>query len=316
MKNKKTYFALIGIFFLTLSMFIPLMAQGQATINIHEPIFGTYGNYLYDLFPNAPALSHTSAINTVFTANQTAYLYYVTLQLKKEGTLLDAGLRMALVNYTGSIDAHTAYPEYPTQEAFETSSNIIYSDDLTTSYDTYTFVFNGTTLLTAGQNYSLIVYVAAHTYDDAYNYFMLQMHTAGADEFSCHYHNGGWSAIAGDHAPNMIVAGFAEAATTPLTTPTPTTSNSGNWIDDEYGATNEGIQFLTDYMPLFVPLFLILICGFLGWYFAGAWGFFAGFNVGVIVSYTFGQVELWVLVLVAVIDAVLIFGNIKLGKGE
>lgn len=298
-------------------MFAPLLAQGQELITIYDQTDSERYKSLADLFPGTT--SSKSALAIIFTAEQTAYLTQVTTSIYKHPAAV-ATLTMAITNYTGTISGttgDTAYPLYPSQVAYETS-NTIYSSDIVNSVTedmTQTFQFNGTYLMTAGQNYSLILYVSGMTHlEPSYDFILVRVGDTDATNAGATYHNGGWQAA--QDVMTLDVYGQAEAATTPIPTVTASpTASSGNWIDDQYGATNEGIAFLTDYMPVFVPLILILVCGFLGYYFAGAWGFFAGFNIGTILAFTFGYLELWAIVLIAVIDAVLIFGNIKLGKG-
>lgn len=96
--------------------------------------------------------------------------------------------------------------------------------------------------------------------------------------------------------------------------PTPST---GNWIDDTYGTINPGLQWLDTTLPFFVPLILIMSCGFLGFFFTrgNGWGFFAGLNLGFILSVAFGFLGPWAIVLLGVIDIVFVYGTSRSNGG-
>lgn len=67
-----------------------------------------------------------------------------------------------------------------------------------------------------------------------------------------------------------------------------------------------------------LPLAIVLGCAFGCWYMAGAWGFFAGLNVGVIITFVVlgtAYMPLWAVVVIILVDALLLFGKIGFSRG-
>lgn len=59
------------------------------------------------------------------------------------------------------------------------------------------------------------------------------------------------------------------------------------------------------------PLLVILISGFAGYFFAKTVGFIAGLNVGVLLATLYLDFPEYALIVMAIIDVLLIFGDLK-----
>jgi len=60
-----------------------------------------------------------------------------------------------------------------------------------------------------------------------------------------------------------------------------------------------------------IPLLIIAVCALASYKMAGAWGFFAGFNIGVILCFMFGILELWSVIVIVVVDALMLYGKVS-----
>lgn len=88
-------------------------------------------------------------------------------------------------------------------------------------------------------------------------------------------------------------------------TPTPTPAADGSTFWD----TGLGAQIF-GFIPTLASLIVVLLSSFLGWKFAGPWGFFAGINLGYIISVVFNLLPLWGFIALLVIDGLLLFGKV------
>jgi hypothetical protein len=93
--------------------------------------------------------------------------------------------------------------------------------------------------------------------------------------------------------------------------------SNGTWVPagNDYITPILDTGITTNNILLGIAVGLILICCVLGAKFAGGWGFLAGLTLGVGLVYTFGLIELWLVVLIGIVDAVaLIRGMTGSGK--
>lgn len=304
MKNKIKYqiFTIILTLMSIISV-IPEMAQA-AGVTIYSYNVGAYNSYPITT-PHKSNTSEVSAVGTVFNATNTGYLTTVNFYLYRS-TGTTGVIKAKLEGVTGTIAGRDAQPN---GTLLDTSSNSINAIDISNSGGTWqTFTFQGGVQLEANQCYAIYLYMESETGDlRIVPYYTT---TAQPTQTRFDYLNGNWY-NPHNYALRITVLGQTEAP--PGATPTPTatagaTPTGGNWIDNDYGATNSGITFLTEYMPLFIPLILIMVCGFLGYYFAQGWGFFAGLNVGFILCVTFQYLDIWTMVILAVVDIVFVYG--------
>lgn len=64
-----------------------------------------------------------------------------------------------------------------------------------------------------------------------------------------------------------------------------------------------------------IPLIIIAACALISFKMAGPWGFFAGFNIGVILCFVFNILALWAVIVVIIVDALLLYGKVPTGQG-
>lgn len=136
-----------------------------------------------------------------------------------------------------------------------------------------------------------------------------------------------WRTISGTWtewaSPLRSFAGFALHVETTLATPTPTPQpssylywNGTVWVNyipatPEPNIFENGVA--APYIQMMVPIIILAAAALLGYKFAGAWGFFAGLNIGAILSYMIlgsSVFPLWGIVALLVIDGLLLFGKI------
>lgn len=94
-----------------------------------------------------------------------------------------------------------------------------------------------------------------------------------------------------------------------LAAPTPTPAAPAPTVDPSYGIWG----VLSPYSALLLPLIIILVVAIICGKYGGVWGFFAGLNVATILLYVImgtSYMPLWAIVLLAVVDASLLFGKI------
>lgn len=102
---------------------------------------------------------------------------------------------------------------------------------------------------------------------------------------------------------------YEEIVVTP--TPSPTVEPSQNvGTPTDYFTPIISILVSQSMIILFAIFLIAAVC----WVMLGPWGFFIGFNVGAILVYLLGYLDLWVLVVVFLVDILLIYGRVKTGK--
>lgn len=79
---------------------------------------------------------------------------------------------------------------------------------------------------------------------------------------------------------------------------------------------NDVIDAIIANLNVLIYLTVIFIFGVLGYGFAGAWGFFAGINLAVIMLYIFGSLPLWVVIAMIILDSLMFYGKAQIGKGK
>jgi hypothetical protein len=101
---------------------------------------------------------------------------------------------------------------------------------------------------------------------------------------------------------------YGQTTATPTPGPTaPPISDFGN------GITTLVTLFFGDTpgtVGIGIPLIIIAVCAIASYKMAGAWGFFAGFNIGVILCFVFGILQLWVVIVTIIVDALLLYGKV------
>jgi len=63
-----------------------------------------------------------------------------------------------------------------------------------------------------------------------------------------------------------------------------------------------------------ISLFIMVIVGFVCYLMAGAWGFFAGLNVSAIMLLLAGVLDLWAIIVLAIVDGLLLYGKVSASK--
>lgn len=90
---------------------------------------------------------------------------------------------------------------------------------------------------------------------------------------------------------------------------TSATTGSAGTEPDDFWDTGLGAQIFA-FIPTLTSLIIVLLAAFLGWKFAGPWGFFAGINLGYIISVIFNILPLWGFIALLVVDGLLLFGKV------
>lgn len=167
------------------------------------------------------------------------------------------------------------------------------------------FQFNQTYFMNASKLYTIEVRCVGNVNLDGTNHY-IRFAKVGTSAYSGRHYahsDGAYTTMNNDDMAIIIYGNDNLAATpTPTPTPSPTPEAMPNWISDIIDAI----------IPIFTPLLVIFICGALGWRFAGAWGFFAGINLAIVLMYVVASqyMPLWAIIAVVVIDIGLLFGKV------
>jgi hypothetical protein len=283
--NKKKYLSIILLFSLCVLLIVPL---ASATI-------------LFNNFDTA-------------TKHATAYNNGVSMWLGIKITGNGEYLNFFSIQLKGASGAtHTFYPELWNESATPDAliargaANVKYVPDIDTSI---IFQFDHDVFLENGVSYYLGCNCTANGANIEYgasgetggSWLYVSSYSDGS------YHYGTFSLI--DDKLNCLVVTDANpiydvptptSTSTPAPTPTTQPTDILSWWDSQF-------------FNLLLPLIVILVVSVIAGYFGGAWGFFAGLNVAVILVYVVmgtSYIPLWGVVLIAVVDALMLFGKVS-----
>lgn len=309
-KQTKKYLSIILLLVFTISMSTFMLPNTVASSDIT-----LYANYstggsdaiLQNVDPSANG--QKSALATKIQIQSTGYINEIWLSLKNYAG--NAGATIIVRIYTGSSSPTTLVA---------TSLNNRTTSEFTSSYRGYQFLFTPF-LMTSGDYYWVSVVQSAAT-NCVPNTDVVSISTSTASGTSSIYINNGWT----DGSPTSITPLFiygnvAEPTTAPTASPTPNPStyqywNGTHWVS-YIPATIEPNIFengvAAPYIQMLVPIIILACASLLGWKFGGAWGFFAGLNIGAILAYMIlgnSVFPLWGIVALLVIDGLLLFGKV------
>lgn len=192
-----------------------------------------------------------------------------------------------------------------THEVLEYSQNLIDTSTIS-GYNWLNFTFYGDLEIVDAGTFTTGFMAINATLLDSSNYVAFQW-DAGAgvplhaqDMF--YLQNNDWLTVS-TWDLNFFVYGSNES-TSPPVTPTPTPGPGG--IE----------QVINSVLPAITPMFVIFAVAIMGALMAKAWGFFFGFNAGLVISYLTGLIPLWTFVLIIVVDILLFYGRLKLTSAK
>lgn len=290
--NKKillTLISLIAVAFLAFSSTVQAAPVTIATYNLAS-IAGP-GSISVD-YPSTD-MSFVGARGQAFTATATGYVTSVTVYMENFGAV-GGNMYMDLVTIAAGVPTGTL--QTSSQKAITTLSS--------SGYTAITFTFGGTIQLTSGQTYGF--YITGLGVDYTGNtYFAIgqsdvSVYGGGAMFYQ---QNNAWATLDAKDC-NFTVTGET-VGPTPTPTPTATPPADG----DTFWNTGIGAQIFA-FIPTLTSLIVVLLAAFLGWKFAGPWGFFAGINLGYIISVALNILPLWGMIALLVIDGLLLFGKV------
>lgn len=227
-----------------------------------------------------------------FNATNTGQVLTVTLNMARDDNF-DATITAILMSTSAGAP----------NLVLETSSTTYNTlSDLAGVFTNYIFTFSGTTLLNKGTFYAVGINVTAVTHTGLWHGVSAGGVLTNSDTGAPYYciDNANYQAVGGTVDFSYIVVG---EATVFSATPTPPPSGTDFW------ETGIGAQIF-GFIPTLTSLIVVLFAAFLGWKFAGPWGFFAGINVGYVVSVMFNLLPLWGFIALLVVDGLLLFGKV------
>ncbi len=218
--NVKKLFAvvLVAAFLIgSLASLIPI-ARGVEVVTIYS--YSIVSNYAL-MNSNDPSYNaYPSRIAGCFIATNSGYINGVNFYTNRWGTGTTGEIRCYLMTVTGDIAADTATPS----TIIETSSTVLHIEDYSTAHTSATFVFEGRTLLTAGQQYAIVFVTSNMNHDGESGYgaacsicIIGGITTQTYSEFK----NGGYVVNTGSVVA-MDVMGIDVPTPTPTPEPTPT----------------------------------------------------------------------------------------------
>lgn len=281
-------------FFLLLAALVPLAAA--STIIDQYAYINDSGNAgLEHVYPSGDAT--TSAVGQVFASPTHPYLDSVVFYARRYGAPTGY-LTAYLYSVSGAYGSTTTCVGSPVA----TSTTFIDVSTLTTGsgHNVLTFQFNGTYHMTA-EYYAIILlpYNGTNWNNDNKILVSLDLSSPSHAGNVAYYHTGLWKA---DDTIDLsfVVYGSTDASSTP--TPPPAGTN-------EFWNNGVGAQIF-GFLPTLTSLIVVLMAAFLGYKFAGPWGFMAGLNLGYVVSIFFNLLPLWGMIALLVVDGLLLFGKV------
>lgn len=297
----KKLYPLILIAVFVLAAFIPFVS---ASYVCPAACYYSGTTFTVQLRHAMPSVLYPSATGDAFTANATCYLYNATFHIWTGAGTYTFCSRLYAVQ--GGTVGNDAYPTNTILAQSETYDSTILSGTPTD----FTCNFNGTYQIQSGQNYVIDLEILTYTSGT------LQAHQ-GASSGSINgviHQSGAWTTYAGKDM-YFIINGDS-ASLTPTPTPTPSPTPVGWTPTPAPNNVTSVIDAIIANINVLIFLAVIFIFGVLGYGFAGAWGFFAGVNLAVVMLVIFGTLPLWVAIAMIVLDGLMFFGKAEIGKGN
>lgn len=292
--NKKIY-VLFGLICLFASFLFPLASADSVYLASNSVNYANgYGQVLDTGTTNA---------SQTFTCLNDGRLWTSTITLK---AIDDSdGANHPSAYFRAGIYAVDGTNKPNSSAPIEISDDVQLLTSTAEGYYSLIFQFDEVNELEQGTMYAYVI-SATYVYYHSTDYFFIASSDGGITGQEWYLSGGVWTSYAFNNydATTFFVFGDDDplATPTPTPTPSPTPEAMPNWISDIIDAI----------IPIFTPLLVIFICGALGWRFAGAWGFFAGINLAIILVYVIAPtyMPLWAIVAVVIVDIALLFGKV------
>lgn len=286
-----------------LILLICLFVFGTVLNVASATVYTTLSSAITPTYENDVTISRTISAPTgvtayamIFTPNATDYLHFTEVYLRIGLGSPSAWLQMALCNVSGGSIGDTI-----------AGSQLFYADStsLNASYVAVDFPYVDEIQLTSGANYSFVLFSPSASVLDINNYFYVDCVDSTASSGSMFiYGAGSWVTYSLKDMKFRILALDTPAPTLdPSATPNPTV-----YWDDPTPAPDIFGTLASENM---VVVFIAIIGGAVGFYFAGIWGFFGGLNLTVVMLYVGGFMPIWVVITLLVIDGFLLFNQVN-----
>lgn len=322
--NKKIFpLTIIGLIILSLCA-IPLT---QAT---------AYNLYNYGGTPTTSLADYGNNVGNGRVVDVTGDGHYLTVVTYRVGITSGCHGTIQAVLLNGTSGDQNII-EYSTT-SLDLATMPVVAESSYSSYQSVSFSFSGTKLLTNGVHY----YIGYRIVTDAsavHNYFYVGGISGAGNYFGYFPTNpgltyGAGNVISGYMITSDIYGGGAQptpTASPPPATPTPTPTLDYKWDDNTnqwyfWNGTHWIIssgpaptanptiaEFIVDGISIIFPLILLFGLALLGAYFVGSFGFLGGLTTGAILGYIWLDLPLWVLLLVILVDIVALFSG-KMGE--
>lgn len=288
---------------ITIILFLSILPLASATVVYNRTT--NSGNFAINTIYPATNTS-SSTWGQTFQPSSSGYLTSIALYRQTSGDANPTGYAILyiydetrLANTFGTNMQPTAPPNAAHALNYYDSSSTIWLGDWAKA-SWFTFTFPGTEYLDSNKKYSFELHVISQTIDSAHP---ILLGGSAQDSGNSYYqYNSGWEVSTQDLSATISVS--ATAATTPSPTPIIDAVDPNSFWNTGLGAQ------IFSFIPTLTSLIVVLIAAFLGWKFAGPWGFFAGINLGYIISVIFNILPLWGMIALLVVDGLLLFGKV------
>lgn len=304
MNNKqKTKLSLVLLTFILVCSFASTFPKTSASIELLSYNVGTPAGYsqMNAVFPYYG--NKESATCAIFVPSASGYVLTSTIWLFRVGTV-DGYVGAAIIE---SANNGSSAPKNPLNILETSTTYFAISSISATENLAYTFAFSGDLYLNSSLQYGIMVFVENSTTIDSTHRVDAVVLTNTALPASWRYNSGGWIVTGSNLDMCYNIVG---ETTAPTPTPVPATSTPTPTPDMSYGIWSTIAPYSTMLLPLIIILVVAIICGKFG----GVWGFFAGLNVSCILIYVImgtAYFPLWGIILLAVVDAMLLFGKVS-----
>lgn len=323
MINKKTKIFIFTILSVFLASAFISVASAEISASYDFANNDGTGFVMSRVYPNTGD-THVSAYSMSFDPSITGYLDAVILNFAKTGsptTTLSMQLEQCASNNIANLGDGTVLAQ---------ATNTINTTLATTAptFSQFTFQFNESYQIDATKNYVFEIYTTGGSMDGS-NYISLGGKFSGSSYagYSSRYGAPTMDVWESPAAPDMCFYVITSETPAPTATPTPTPTatpnpssyqywNGTHWVPYTPSTPEPNIfenDIATPYITMLVPIILLACASLIGWKFAGAWGFFAGLNIGAILAYMIlgsSVFPLWGIVALLVIDGLLLFGKV------
>lgn len=307
---KKTKIVTFIIIVITVTLLL-MNCSSQATDNLvyNVGVTATNGQIIAADHPSAAA--QISSCYGTFVPTENGYLTQIRLDLFRTGN--------PVATLSLRIETCASISTAPAGNIVATATNTIEAGSLTatTTGNLFSsFTFNGTYALSTGSAYAWILEANGATLDVSNAVNVHGYVTNTATTYGGIYYSSAWHGpyVDSDYVMQIYASGTPAPTASPTPSPTPNTNTHATWNGTAwvpYTTTEETTNDVLDYLALVI---LFCVCCGLGTWGAGAWGFFAGFNATFIIWYIFNSTDLWAIVLVAIVDAILLFGKVATSR--